>query len=470
MTKKELSSYFDTFAETMYSRAKKRSFYYRNVEKLVRFFIPEGQTVLEMGTGVGDLLAAVKPKKGVGIDLSTKILAIAREMYPDLSFYRMGAENMSFGEKFDYIIASDLVGYLGDVQKAFSEAYKLSHRKTRFIITYYNNWWEPIIKFAELIRIKRPKLPVQNWLPLADIENLLYLSGFDIVKKGKRLLSPIYIPLVSSIFNKLLAYLPLINKFCLIEYIVARPLIVQSGPFSCSVIIPCRNEKGNIGEAIKKVPQIGKTTEIIFVEGHSQDGTLEEIKRATEKHKGLKDIKWVMQNGKGKSDAVKKGFEMAKGDILMILDADLSVEPEELVKFYDALVYSKSEYLQGTRLVYPMSKQAMRFLNYLGNSFFSWWLSWIIGQRVTDTLCGTKVLFREDYEKIKEGRNFWGEFDPFGDFDLLLGASKQNLKILEIPIRYRERKYGSTNIQRFYHGWLLLKMCIFVTRKILSSY
>ena len=113
-----------------------------------------------------------------------------------------------------------------------------------------------------------------------------------------------------------------------------------------------------------------------------------------------------------------------------------------------------------------MEEKAMRFLNLLGNKFFSLMFSWLLDQRFKDTLCGTKVLFKSDYEQLKKGRKFFGEFDPFGDFDLIFGASKLNLKLVEIPIRYKERTYGMTNIRRFRHGLLLFKMCFFAFKKI----
>jgi glycosyltransferase involved in cell wall biosynthesis len=180
-----------------------------------------------------------------------------------------------------------------------------------------------------------------------------------------------------------------------------------------------------------------------------------------------RDIKVLVQKGRGKGDAVRLGFSQASGDLLMILDADLSVAPEDLPQFYDALVKGKGEFINGSRLVYAKDPQAMRFLNLLGNKFFALLLTRLLGQPVKDTLCGTKVLYRCDYERIARGRAYFGDFDPFGDFDLLFGAAKQNLKIIEIPIRYRQRIYGTTNISRFTHGWLLVQMCVHAARKLL---
>ena len=233
-----------------------------------------------------------------------------------------------------------------------------------------------------------------------------------------------------------------------------------------TIVIPCRNEKGNIRPAVERTPAFGLKQELIFVDGHSTDGTLEEC-HAVARQFPDKDIKVFEQAGKGKRDAVRLGFAEASHDVLFILDADLTMPPEDLPKFYNALVTGKGEFINGSRLVYAMEKQAMRFLNVLGNKFFSVALSPLLGQPLKDTLCGTKVLSKEHYAQIVANRSYFGDFDPFGDFDLLFGAAKLNLRIVEIPIRYRDRTYGSTSISRFRHGWLLLKMTLFALRKFI---
>jgi glycosyltransferase involved in cell wall biosynthesis len=234
---------------------------------------------------------------------------------------------------------------------------------------------------------------------------------------------------------------------------------------STTVVIPCRNEKGNIENAVIRLPQFCEDLEIIYVEGNSQDGTLDEINRVISAYPD-KDIKVLVQDGLGKGDAVRKGFNHAHGDILMILDADLTVPPEDLTKFYKAITTGKGEYINGTRLVYPMDDQAMRFLNFWANRTFSIIFTWLLNQRLTDTLCGTKVLTKKNYDKIVDNRSYFGDFDPFGDFDLIFGATKLNLKMVEVPIRYTARSYGETQISRFRHGLLLLKMVVFAYKKL----
>ncbi len=235
-----------------------------------------------------------------------------------------------------------------------------------------------------------------------------------------------------------------------------KPISLSS--ISVSIIIPCRNEQGNIDAVIQRCPDMGMHTEFIFVEGHSTDGTLKEIQRIAEKYPD-KDITWYVQQGKGKGDAVRKGFAQAKGDVLMILDADLTTPPEALPQFFEALTSGKGDCVNGSRLVYGMESGSMGWLAWVANKFFGWLVSWIIGQSVTDTLCGTKVLWKKDYERIAQHRKKLGLYDPFGDFDLLFGAANLNMKIVDIPVHYKRRIYGKTNIQRFKEVWFLLWMC-----------
>jgi len=316
-----------------------------------------------------------------------------------------------------------------------------------------------------LIGIKR-KSPKQNWLTKKDLQTFLYIAGYETYRSTKRVLIPINIPIISWILNKFIGRLPLINQLCLNNYIFARPTMnLANTEYSSSIVIPARNESGNLDNALKRLPKFGSHQEIIFIEGNSTDDTWEQMQKLPEKYPDW-DIKIDQQPGKGKGDAVRKGFSMATGDILMILDADLTVPPEDLPSFYYALIKNKGEFINGSRLVYPMEKNAMRLLNLIGNKFFSIMFSWLLDQPIKDTLCGTKVIFKKDYEKLIKNRAFFGEFDPFGDFDLIFGAYKLNLKIVDLPIRYRERIYGDTNISRFSHGFILLRMVGYAARKI----
>lgn len=464
----QIKEYFDKVADQRELWNAKTNYYHKQIENFCKTVIPVGKKVLEIGSGTGNLLAAVKPSIGVGLDISENMLKVARKKYKNLKFIQGDAQSINLNEQFDYIVAADLIGNLDDIQAAFEEFKKITSDKTRIVITYYNFLWEPVLILAEKLGLKMPQ-PFQNLLSTSDIENLLYLANLEVVKKGALILIPFNIPVLSDFMNKYIARLPIFKSLCLISYFIIRkrPNIYSDKEYSVSVIVPARNEAGNIEQAIIRTPVLGSKTEFIFVEGWSKDNTLDEIKRVIEKYKGQREILLVHQGkGVGKADAVRKGFERATGEVLMVLDADLTVAPETLPNFYQAIRSGKGELIIGTRLVYPMEKEAMRFLNIIGNKFFSLAFSWILDQSIKDTLCGTKVLFREDYQEIQKNRSYFGDFDPFGDYDLIFGASKLNLKIVEIPIRYHARTYGTTNISRFRHGLLLLKMTIFAARKI----
>jgi len=466
---KERIQYFDRIASKLHKYRGSRNYYWGDIEKYCNFYIHEEDSVLEVGCANGDALSKLNGRRKVGIDFSSAMIDEARKLHSDIEFHVMDGHNITLNEKFDVIIVSNSIGFFDDVQQVFEEIKKVSHSQTRVIITYYNHLWEPILKFAEFIGIKQ-KTPQQSWLSAQDMENILELAGWEVFRSTRRLLIPFNIPVLSWLVNKYIAKLPLFNNLCINSYQNAR--LVQdvnqdvSEKYSTTVVIPARNESGNIENAILRLPKFGKHIEIIFVEGNSTDDTWEKIQEIQAKYKDTHDIKIARQDGKGKGDAVRKGYSIATGDILMILDADLTVPPEDLPKFYNAIASGKAEFINGTRLVYPMEKKAMRFLNMLGNKFFSMLFSWLLEQPIKDTLCGTKVMFRRDYERLIKNRKFFGEFDPFGDYDLLFGAYKLNLKILDLPVRYRERTYGDTNISRFKHGLLLLRMCSFAAGKI----
>lgn len=458
--------YFEKQAKIRVKSRKQHSYYWNDITYFCNYFAHEELSVLEIGCGTGELLNDIKGKRKVGIDFSPAMIDIAKKQFPAIEFHCMPAENITIEEKFDLIILSNLIGHLEDVQRVLEALHKHCHSRTKVIVTYHNYLWEPLLKFAEAIGLKT-KTNNLNWLGMNDLNNLLYLSGFDVYRSTRRMLMPFNIPLIAPFFNKYIAKLPFFRHFCINQFAFAKPLPVGNEQgHSVSVIIPARNESGNIENAITRLPKLGKHTEIVFIEGNSTDDTWDTIQKIQQKYSGQYDIKIGQQKGKGKGDAVRVGFDMATCDILMILDADLTVPPEDLVKFYDAIDSGKGDFINGSRLVYPMDKQAMRFLNLLGNKFFSLAFTWLLDRPFKDTLCGTKVIFRDDYNRLKRNRTFFGEFDPFGDYDLLFGAHKLNLKMVEIPIRYKERTYGTTNISRFKHGLLLLRMCAFAARKI----
>lgn len=449
-----------------YSRYRRRfRYYWKDITNYFNYFIHPEQKVLAIGCGNGDLLHELNGTKKTGIDLSPGMIAEATKNYSEIDFRQMNAEKLELEETFDVVVLSNVIGYLDNILNVLLEVQKVSHDSTRIIISHYNFLWEPLLRFGEWIGLKK-KSPRQSWLSKTDINNLLFLAGFDAYRNTTRILIPFYIPLVSWFFNKFLGRLPLINQLCLNQFVFARRMHNwQQKEFSTSIVVPARNESGNIENAILRLPPFGKKQEIIFIEGGSSDDTWLKIQEIKEKYPD-KRIKIGQQTGKGKGDAVRMGFDMAEGEILMILDADLTVPPEDLPLFYAAIASGKGDFINGSRLIYPMDKKAMRLLNLLGNKFFSIMFSWLLEQPIKDTLCGTKVIFKKDYERLISNRSFFGNFDPFGDYDLIFGAYKLNLKIIDLPIRYRERIYGDTNISRFSHGFLLLKMVSYAAKKI----
>ena len=442
-------------------------YYHRRLLDVYQWLIPPGQSILELGCGQGDLLAGLRPRRGVGLDFSQVMLEKAGARHPGLEFFLGDALETDFEEKFDFIILSDLVNEIWDVQALLERLRKFSSPRTRLVINTYSRVWEYPLLLAEKLGLKRPALS-QNWLTVEDLANLMRLTGFEVVRSWPEMLWPGPPRFWADLVNRNLARVAPFKWFNLTNLMVARPAPANAPPEPAprvSVIVPARNEAGNIRAIFERTPEMGGGTELVFVEGHSTDGTYEAIERVRQEFPE-RDSLLLKQPGRGKGDAVRLGMARASGRVFMILDADLTVPPEDLPRFYRALVEGQGDFINGVRLVYPMEKEAMRFANLFGNKFFSLLFTWLLGQSIKDTLCGTKVLWREDYELLAANRDYFGDFDPFGDFDLLFGAVKLNLKIVEIPIRYRQRTYGSTNIDRWRHGWLLLKMAAFASGKI----
>ena len=440
--------------------------YHERLAEVYRFWIAPGQRVLELGCGRGDLLAALKPSKGVGVDFSPEMILRAKKRYPDLTFIEADCHHLEDIEgPFDAIILSDLVDDVWDVQEVFAGLSRLCHDRTSIMMNSYSRVWELPLFVVEKLGLAKPKLS-QNWLTIDDVSHIMSLADIDVIRSWHEILLPLRLPVIAGFFNKFLARLWPFRFFTLSNFILARPRPknVSRAPL-VSVIVAARNEAGNIAEIFRRTPEMGAGTEIVFVEGHSQDDTYAVIEKEIARHPERK-TQLHRQTGKGKGDAVRLGFAKAKGDVLMILDADMTVPPEDLPRFYEALVSGKGEFINGVRLVYPMEDEAMRFFNFLGNKFFSLAFSWLLGQPIKDTLCGTKVLRKSDYELVAANRNYFGDFDPFGVYDLIFGAAKLGLKIIDLPVRYRARTYGTTNIQRWSHGLLLLRMVAFAARKI----
>ena len=439
--------------------------YLRLLAHYYRLLIPAQARVLEIGCGDGELLTQLPNREVTGVDLSPRQIERAQPRLPHATFHVQAGEYLDLTGKFDAVILSETLNHAIDAQAILERVHAVSTPETRLILNFHSNLWSPLFTLARWLGLRAPA-PQSNWLATADVKNLLTLADWEVVQTEHHILVPLHLGGVGPWINRIFA--PLLPFFCLTVFIVARPRrrSTENPPaLSVSVIIPARNEAGNIAAAVARTPQMGAWTELIFVEGHSRDDTWAQIQHVAAAHPHIR-IKTLRQTGRGKGDAVRAGFAAASGDILMILDADLTMPPEELPKFYHVIATGRAEFANGVRLVYPMDERAMQFLNLCANKAFGLIFTWLLGQPVKDTLCGTKVLRRAHYENIAANRAYFGDFDPFGDFDLLFGAAKQNLKIADIPIRYRERTYGETNIQRWRHGWLLLRMVIFAARKL----
>ena len=460
-------AHWDAIARRLDTWSGWEGYYHRRLAEIYKFLVPPGQRALEIGCARGDLLAELNPSVGVGVDFSREMVQRAASRHPHLRFIQADAHDLNLNETFDAIILSDLVNDLWDVQAVFEQVGRLATSRTRVIVNAYSRLWELPLALARKLGLARPTL-YQNWLTVEDIAGLLRLAGFEVIRTWEEILWPLPIPLLPAIANRYLIKIWPFKMLALTNFIVARRRpqweLLPEEPL-VSVTIPARNEAGNISEIFMRTPEMGRGTELVFVEGHSMDDTQAVIEKEIAAHPERR-CRLLRQTGIGKGDAVRMGLAQATGDILMIMDADLTVPPEDLPRFYEVLRSRQGEFANGVRLVYPMEKQAMPFLNLVANKFFSLAFSWLLGQPIKDTLCGTKAVWKDSYERIAANRESFGDFDPFGDFDLLFGAAKLNLKIVEVPIRYRERTYGTTNIHRWKHGWLLLRMVLFAARRI----
>jgi SAM-dependent methyltransferase len=456
------------------SRGKKR-YFYRRLTEVIQARVPPGQRVLDIGCGTGEMLAALEPARGVGIDLSRRAVidARARHRGEPLHFLEGDGSDSAVlagaGGPFDVVTMVNVVTHLTDVQAALEALHAVIHPRTRVLIYSYSRLWQPVLRLAEMTGLKI-RQPVEAWLPPEEIAGMLRFADFEVVRTDAQILFPLGVPLLAPLLNRYLGHLPLVDQLSLMYGIVARPAPhrfpgYRSGRPSVSVVIPCRNEAGHIRPLVERLPDLGPNSEFLFVEGNSTDDT-EAVVRQVVAENPDRPLRLLKQQGKGKGDAVRLGFAQARGEVVAILDSDMGVAPEDLPRFVEALVRGKGEFINGSRMVYPMEGQAMRFLNMVANKLFARAFSWLLGQQLRDTLCGTKVLYREDYQRIADNRAYFGDFDPFGDFDLLFGAARLNLRIVDLAVRYRERSYGATNISRFRHGLLLLRMTFFAARRL----
>lgn len=463
-TKESMIKFFDELAPKRDYWISKNKYYYSQLQELYKRFIKREKSVLDIGCGTGSLLASVSSRDGVGIDASFEMIKIAQKKYPQLKFLVMDAHHLEIKNKFDYVILSNLVGYVDDIWKVLREIKKVCRPETQIIITNYNYLWQPVMAVAEKLKLKMPDR-IQNWLPQEFIRHFLYLSGFEIIESGKCLYMPVSIPAVSTAINNILVNIPLVRRLGLIEYIVAKPSLIEDTKpkdVSVSVIVPTHEEAGNIKNIVERMPSLGSKTELIFVDLPGEDITAQVIKETIKEYKGKLQMRYVKQPQKtGKIGAIRLGVTDASGKIIIIYDADMTVPPEDLEKVYLALIEKKGDFVNGTRLVYPTEKGAMRFLNHLGNTFFAHLFTWSLGQHFTDTLCGTKGFWRADFMNFEKTKVNYDNLDLFGDFYLLLSSYRENLRIAEVPVRYKTRRYGDTKMNRVRNGMRFFLMFLY---------
>ncbi len=439
---------------------RRHRYYYDEIKRVVRAAVPDGQRVLCIRSDAGQYLAWVKPSRGVGVEISERLNALARANAPGCEFLTAGAQDFEVDGAFDTVLIVNAVNELFDVQATLERARDVCAERGQVVIVFYNFLWQPLVQLAEALRLKRQQ-PKQNWLSFGHVSHLLRLSGFEPVERSRSILCPFGIPGLAWLFNRCVARLPLIEKLGMVQTVVARPTREPDAPRSptVSVIVPCKNERGNIEEAVLRTPEMGAGTELIFCDDRSTDGTGDEVRRMQQEHPE-RDIRLVEGPGISKAENVWTGFDAAKNDIVMILDGDLAVAPEELPKFVDALARGRAQFANGTRMVYPMRGQAMRLANLFGNKLFGMLFTHILGKDISDTLCGTKALWRDDYKRMKPLRGTWGIRDRWGDYELIFGAAALGLERVDVPVHYMERTYGETKMTgRLKNAWIMLRMC-----------
>jgi SAM-dependent methyltransferase len=448
----------------------RNAYYYESVARLLRFIIEPGARVLNVRSQLGQFLAMVAPAAGVGLEISEEMVEAARRRHPEFESRCIADDDFELDRTFDYILVND-VSDMVDVLETLRQVRRMCRRETRVVVYSYNYLWQPLLSLASRLGLRVPTLE-PGWFSEQDLRGLLHLADLEVLKTHRTILVPKWIPFVSEFINRVVARLPIIRNLCMVEMLVARPVTpaIPADQVSVSVIIPCKNERENVQPAVERIPAMGKHVEIIFCDDRSTDGTAEEVHRLQAVYPE-KDIRLVAGPGISKAQNVWTGFREARGDVLMILDGDLAVMPEELPRFFDALVTGKGEMINGSRLVYRMQQQAMKYSNYVGNWLFARAFSYLLEQPIKDTLCGTKVFWRRDWKRIEALADSWGVEDKWGDFAMLFGAARRHLKVIDLPIHYQDRIYGVTKMTRvFSNGFRMLRMCLAAFRKLKMGY
>lgn len=453
MRRSDIKAYFERIAPLWDQWHARNAFYHVSMRNLIGGMIPPGARVLEIGSGTGDLLASLKPRRGIGLNFAEGLTERARQKYPEFEFHTIDVDSTTAPPTFepDFVVMTNMLDYVYDVWDMLEGLKPAVHEGTLLVITTNNPLWAPLLRLASNLGLRIPDSP-RNYITNRDICSVLSLQGFQIVEEGLTLPVPKRIPLLGSLANAIVPDVPILRFASSIQYIAAR-LRVARPKLSCSVVIPCHNEAENVAECVRHVPAIGTWTEIVVVDDGSTDGTKDKVQELQESDPRVRLV--VLEKNQGKAAAVRAGFAAAQGDVLMILDADMAVSPEELPKFLIPLQDGNADFVNGTRLIYPMHGKAMKVANFLGNKGFCFLASKVLRQRVSDTLCGTKAFFKRDYERMPIGGK-----ERWGDFDFLFGAARLKLRILELPVHYTERRAGKSKMRVLIDGWRFLRACI----------
>ncbi len=446
-------AHFDSIAQRWDFWRDKNRYYHDSLAEFVRGVGPPDGNVLEVGAGTGDLLASVPAAHAVGLNLSKRLNELASAKHPLLDLRTFEIDHISLPDGFtaDHVVMVNMLDHVHDIWELVESLQPHLGEHSLLLLTTTNPLWAPVMRLGGRLGWRVPDSP-RNYLTSRDIASVLALQGIDVVESGFLLPAPKRVPVVADLLNLIVPDVPVLRYASSVQYLAARVRCVRR-PLSVSVVIPCHNEEGNIAECIARTPDFGRSTEVVVVDDGSRDETRAVVRSVMQRDPRVRLVAYDTNHGK--ANAVRAGFDAATGDVLMILDADMTVAPEDLPKFLKPLQDGTADFVNGTRLVYPMAGQAMPLANFLGNKAFCFLTSWALRQRVSDTLCGTKALFRADYEKLPiVGKDRWG------DFDLLFGAARSRLRILEIPVHYGDRKSGDSKMNVRRDGWLFLKACL----------
>ncbi len=344
----------------------------------------------------------------------------------------------------DTVVISDIEHQLNPAKNLLNLS-RIVGDNTKIILLSKNMVWMILIKILKLFFSFSPKK--NNFLPSSYLDNLYSSCNLELIRQEKIIALPINIPFLTKIINRIFR-LPLLNFFCMSNIAILKKKIKNSSnhkDLKISFIIPCKNEQDNIKVFEQKINENTEPDEYLFGDDNSSDKTSDEIDKLIEK---LSDKKIIKYNGPGicKSENVYKGIDLSSGDIIVIYDADHTVSFEDIKFSVSIMKKTNVDFINCTRMIYPQKDGAMKFANFIGNTIFASLFSLLFKKKITDTLCGTKIFYKKDWEKIKENTSQWGMKDLWGDFDLLIGAYKNNLKITEVPVTYYERRENETKM------------------------